>query len=193
MIVLEQPFAVKLKLIASVVSFQSGRCINLSSGVSCGSRREDTKFTRNGILIGQCAQFFIYPTVSSAHRVYCIPRLFRHHSNLLQSEATARRTSDAGVEECKGYSPPNDHTTSASSTPLPLGSWNLNTGTRPTESERSAHVARKWARYAQRTERQRLHDAHQKRMRGGSWRQHLRGASPGTGKYGLLHSDLKTT
>ena len=47
----------------------------------------------------------------------------------------ARRRRDAGVEECKGYSPPNDHTTSASSTPLPLGSWNLNTGTRPTESE----------------------------------------------------------
>ena len=74
--------------------------------------------------------------------------------------AMARRTSDAGVEECKDFSPPNDHTTSASSTPLPLGSWNLNTGTRPTESERSAGMARKRARYAQRTERQRLHDAH---------------------------------
>ena len=33
---------------------------------------------------------------------------------------------DAGVEECKGFSPPNEHTTSASSTPLPLGAWNLN-------------------------------------------------------------------
>ena len=77
-----------------------------------------------------------------------------------------RRRSDAGVEECKGYSPPNDHTTSASSTPLPLGSWNLNTGTRSTESERfrSARMARNRARYAQRTERQCLHDAHQKRM-----------------------------
>ena len=58
------------------------------------------------------------------------------------------------------------HTTSASSTPLLLGSWNLNTGTRPTESERSARVARKRASYAQRTERQRLHDAHPKRMPG---------------------------
>ena len=61
----------------------------------------------------------------------------------------ARRTSDVGVEECKGFPPPNDHTTSASSTPLPLGSWNLNTATRPTESQRSAGMARKRARYAQ--------------------------------------------
>ena len=103
----------------------------------------------------------------------------------------ARRTSDAGVEECKGYSPPNDHTTSASSTPLPLGSWNLNTGTRPTESERSARVARKRAKYAQRTEQERLHDARQKHMPGVSWRQHLGGASPATGEYGLLHRVLK--
>ena len=88
----------------------------------------------------------------------------------------ARRTSDAGVEECKGYSPPNDHTTSASSTPLPLGSWDLNTATRPTVSE--ARMARNRARYAQRTERQRLHDAHQKRV--------ARGASPAAGEYGSL-------
>ena len=123
--------------------------------------------------------------------------------------------SDAGVEECKGYSPPNDHTTSASSTPLPLGSWDSNTGTRPTVSE--ARMARNRARYTQRTERQRLHDAHQKRiargaspevgeygslsrlhdahqkrMPGVSWRQPLGGASPATGEYGLLHRDLKT-
>ena len=83
----------------------------------------------------------------------------------------ARRTSDAGVEdtgveECKGYSPPNDHTTSASPTPLPLGSWNLNNGTRPTESERSARVARKRAKYALRTEQERLYDVHQKHMPG---------------------------
>ena len=77
----------------------------------------------------------------------------------------ARRTSDVGVEECKGFSPPNDHTTSASSTPLPLGSWDLNSDTvtpqrlRRTESQRSAGMARKRARYAQRTEGQRLHDA----------------------------------
>ena len=68
------------------------------------------------------------------------------------------RTSDVGVEECKGFSPPNDHTTSASSTPLPLVSWDLNTGTvtpqglRRTESQTSADMARKRARYAQRTE-----------------------------------------
>ena len=50
--------------------------------------------------------------------------VFRSYFNTM-----ARRTSNAGVEECKGYSPPNYHATSASSTPLPLGSWNLNTGT----------------------------------------------------------------
>ena len=72
-------------------------------------------------------------------RVHCTPLFFQHHSD----QAMARRTrdTDAGVEECKGYSPPNDHTTSASSTPLPLGSWNLNASTRTTESERSARLA----------------------------------------------------
>ena len=89
----------------------------------------------------------------------------------------ARRGNDAGVEECKGYSPPNnDHMTSASSTPLPLGSWGLNTGTRPTVSE--ARMARNRARCAQRTKRQRLHDAHQKRM--------ARGASPAAGEYTVI-------
>ena len=99
----------------------------------------------------------------------------------------ARRRSDGGVEECKAYSPPNDHTTSASSTPLPLdswdlnagttrlcllplGSWDLNAGTRSTETEsfRSARVARRRATYAERTERQRLRDAHERRMAGGA-------------------------
>ena len=82
----------------------------------------------------------------------------------------ARRRSDGGVEECKGYSPPNDHTTSASSTPLPLDSWDLNAGTRSTETEsfRSARVARRRATYAERTERQRLRDAHERRMAGGA-------------------------
>ena len=82
----------------------------------------------------------------------------------------AWRRSDGGVEECKGYSHPNDHTTSASSTVLPLGSWDLNTGTRSTETEsfRSARVARSRARYAERTQRQRLHDAHERRMAGGA-------------------------
>ena len=91
-----------------------------------------------------------------------------------------RRRSDAEVEECKGYSPSNDHTTSASSTPLPLGSWNLNTGTRSTESEsfRLARIARSRARYAEQTERQRLHDAHERRMAGGT--------SPAAGEYGSL-------
>ena len=113
--------------------------------------------------------------------------VFRSSFNIM-----ARRTSDAGVEECKGYSPPSDHTTNASSTPLPLGSWNLNTSTWPTESERSARVAKKRAKYAQRTKQERQHDAHQKRMPGVSWQQRLGGASSATGEYGLLHRDLKT-
>ena len=94
------------------------------------------------------------------------------------------------VEESKGFSPLNDHTRSALPTPLPLGFWDLNTdtvspqGLRRTESQRSADMARKRARYAQRTEGQRLHDAHQKRMSGGSFLQHLGGASPATGEHG---------
>ena len=127
-----------------------------------------------------------YTTNIFEHRVESTV-VFRSYFNIM-----ARRASDAGVEECKGYSSPNDHTTSASSIPLPLGSWNLNTGTRPTESKRSARVARKRAKYARQTEQERLHDAHQKRMSGGSWRQHLGGASPATGEYGLLHRDLNT-
>ena len=53
-----------------------------------------------------------------------------------------------------------------------------------TESQRSVDLARKRARYARRTEGQRLHDAHQKRMSGGSFLPHLGGASPATGEYG---------
>ena len=40
----------------------------------------------------------------------------------LQPKAIAERARDDGVEERKGFSPPNGHTTSASSTRLPLGS-----------------------------------------------------------------------
>ena len=47
-------------------------------------------------------------------------------------------------------------------------------------------MARNRARYAQRTERQRLHDAHQRRMSGGFFRQHLGGASSAAGEYGSL-------
>ena len=64
------------------------------------------------------------------------------------------QTRDGGVEECKGFSPPNVHTISASSTRLPLGSLDLNTrvpntGTatpqrlRRTESQRSSGLAKK--------------------------------------------------
>ena len=96
--------------------------------------------------------------------------------SLLQPKAIAERTRVGGVEECRGFSPPNVPTTSASSTRLPLGSLDLNTrvpntGTatpsriRRTESQSSADLAGKRARYVQRTEGQRLHDAHEKRTR----------------------------
>ena len=89
----------------------------------------------------------------------------------------AERTGDhVGVEECKSFTPPNVPTTSASTTRLPLGSMDFNTrvpdtGTatpsrrRLTESRRLANLAQKRARYAQRTEGQRLHDAHERRTR----------------------------
>ena len=74
------------------------------------------------------------------------------------------------MKECKGFSL-NVPTTNASLTRPPLGSLDLNTrvpntGTatpqrlRRTEPQRSADLARKRARCAQRTEGQRLHDAH---------------------------------
>ena len=56
--------------------------------------------------------------------------VFRSSFNIMARRTKDAGVEDAGVEECKGYSPPNDHTTSASPTPLPLGSWNLNTCTR---------------------------------------------------------------
>ena len=85
-----------------------------------------------------------------------------------------RTGDDVGVEECKGFTPPNVPTTSVSTTRLPLGSLDLNpripdTGTatpsrrRLTESQRSANLATKRARYAQRTEGQRLHCAYGRR------------------------------
>ena len=81
-----------------------------------------------------------------------------------------------GVEECKSLRPPNVSTTSASITRLALGSLDFNTrvpdtGTatpskrRLTESQRLAHLAKKTARYAQKTEGQRLNDAHRLRAR----------------------------
>ena len=56
-----------------------------------------------------------------------------------------------------------------------LSSWDLNAGTRSTETEsfRSARVVRRRATYAERTERQRLRDAHERRM--------AEGASPAAG------------
>ena len=89
----------------------------------------------------------------------------------------AERTGDdVGVEDCKNSTTPNVPTTSASTTRLPLDSLDLNTrvpdtGTatpsrrRLTESQRSADLAKKRAKYAQRTEGQRLHDAHERRTR----------------------------
>ena len=50
--------------------------VNLGSGVSNWPRREDKKFTRNGILIGQCAQFLVHSFLYNQYfrtqgRVYC--------------------------------------------------------------------------------------------------------------------------
>ena len=87
----------------------------------------------------------------------------------------AERTGyDVGVKECKGFTHPNVPTTSAWTTRLPLVSLDLNsrvpdTGTatpsrrRLTESQRTANLATKRARYARRLEGQRLHDAHERR------------------------------
>ena len=87
----------------------------------------------------------------------------------------AERTGDdVGVEECKGFTPPNVPTLSASTTHLPLGSLDTrvpDTGTatpsrrRLTESQWSANLATKGARYAQRTGGQRLHDAPERSTR----------------------------
>ena len=72
------------ELIASVVSFQSVRCINLSSGVSNCTRRIDTKFARNCILIGHCAQFIIQPTFSNGWRTII--------KSLVHKNSTSRST-----------------------------------------------------------------------------------------------------
>ena len=117
-------------------------------------------------------------------------------NSYLQPKAMAKRTRDGGVEECKGFSPPNVQTTSASSTRLPLGSLDLNTRVpntsiatpqrpRRTESQRSADLARKRARCAQRTGKQRLHIAQEKRTSGASFLQHLGAVSPVTGEHGI--------
>ena len=68
-----------------------------------------------------------------------------------------RRTSDPGVEECKGFSLPTDHTTSDPSTPLPFGSWNLNTRAQNTGTAIPSRLTR--------TEGQRLDDLRAKRAR----------------------------
>ena len=102
---------------------------------------------------------------------------YRMFSNQTSKPKMAERTrDDVRVEECKDFTPPNVPTTSAPTARLPLGSLDLNTrvpdtGTvtpsrrRLTESQRSTNLATKRARYAQRTEGYRLHDAHERRTR----------------------------
>ena len=86
---------------------------------------------------------------------------------------------DLGVEESKCFTPPNNVPTTSASTSTTrrhLGSLELNTrvpdtGTatpsrrRLTESQRLARLTKKRAKYAQRTEEQRLRDAHELRTR----------------------------
>ena len=75
-------------------------------------------------------------------------------NSLLQPKAMAEQTRDGGIEECRGFSPPNVPTASASSTRLPLDSLDLNTRVpnasaaippkiRRTESQRSADFYKK--------------------------------------------------
>ena len=85
-----------------------------------------------------------------------------------------------GIEECKGCSPPSVPATNAASPRAPLGSLVSNTPTatpsRRTVTEdlgsvealRSANTAKR-ARFAQKTEEQRLDKAQQRRT-DGSWR-----------------------
>ena len=82
-----------------------------------------------------------YTTNIFEHRVESTV-VFRRSFNIM-----ARRASDAGVEECKGDSPPNDHTTSASSTPMPLGPWNLT----PAQGPRSLKGRLVWLESGQST------------------------------------------
>ena len=97
------------------------------------------------------------------------------------SPMSERPGDHVGVEECKSFTPPNVLMTSASTSRLALGSLDFNTrvpdtGTatpsrrRLTESQRLAHLAKKRATYSQRTEGQRLHDAHRLRPRR-AWQQ----------------------
>ena len=88
------------------------------------------------------------------------------------------------VEECKGFSPPSVPKTNAASPRVPLGSLVFNTATatpgrrtfteylRLAEARRSAGTVKR-ARFAQSTEEQRLHKAHQRRTDGGLSLQHL--------------------
>ena len=98
------------------------------------------------------------------------------NANTKFSRTAERPREHVEVEEFKSYTRPNVPTTSASTTRLALGSLDFNTrvldtGTatpsrrRLTESQRLAHLAKKKARYAQRTEGQRLQDAHRLRTR----------------------------
>ena len=101
-------------------------------------------------------------------------RIFSNRTSV--PKMTEETRNDVGVEECKSFTSPNVSTTSASTTRLHLGSLDLNTRApdtstatpsrrRLTESQRSANLATKRARYAQKTEGQRLHDAHERRTR----------------------------
>ena len=146
------------------MSFKSVRCINLDSGVS---KTVHVDQSESGVCSISARRMFLFVAVVFGTFVSQISV-----PNIPQPKAMAGRTRDGRVEECKCFSPHNAPTTSASSTLLPLGSFDLktrvpNTGTatppgiRLTEPQRSADLARKMARYAQRTEGHRLmHDAH---------------------------------
>ena len=118
-----------------------------------------------------------------------------HTNHLAPLPSTmAELTRNSGVEECKGFSSLNVPTTKISYIRLPLGFLDSNprvpnTGSampqrlRCREPQRSADLARKGARYAQRTKAQRLHDVQKIRTSGGSLLQNLVAGSPFTGEH----------
>ena len=107
--------------------------------------------------------------------------VFRSSFNIM-----ARRTSNAGVEERKGYSPRNDHTTSASSTPLPFGSWIFNTGTQLHVRTEKLRMPNGWRTIKSLVHKIRLHGCRGKGMAESFSREKLRHAPQKEGGLQIL-------
>ena len=105
-------------------------------------------------------------------------------SNTHKSKTATKHGSGAGgFEECKDFHSLRSSSvpeTNAASLRVPIGSLIFNTPTPPfaedlrsTEEAINSADTVKRARFAQRTEEQRLHKAHQRRTEGGLFLQHL--------------------